>query len=260
MNKIILDASKFTSKEEFHTIVKEKFDFPDYYGNNLDGLWDLLTERRNLDIDLINIEKLDLLGNYGKSIFKLFDELNEIKGNDISFFSQEEGSSKYSSKLPSPKINSTAFIADGAKIMGKVKIAKNASVWYNAVLRGDDNRIVIGENSNVQDNAVIHMSSNSETIVGQYVTIGHSAIVHGAILDDNVLVGMGAIILDNAHIGKNSIVGAGSLVTKGKEYPEGSLIMGSPAKFIRKLSQEEIDSIKKNAEDYVKKSQLHRLG
>jgi Carbonic anhydrases/acetyltransferases, isoleucine patch superfamily len=151
-----------------------------------------------------------------------------------------------------PNINQQCFIAEGAQIVGNVTIEKNCSIWYGAVLRGDDNFIKIGEGSNVQDNCVLHVSnSDKPTIIGQYVTIGHGAIIHGAVIEDNCLIGMGSIIMDGCKIGKNSLVAAGSLVTGETEIPAGVLCMGSPAKVIRKLSGEEIIKIEESAKHYI---------
>ena len=143
-------------------------------------------------------------------------------------------------------------IYNGARIVGDVTLGDHVSIWYNAVVRGDEAPISIGERSNVQDNCVVHVSEGKPVKIGENVSVGHGAIVHGCTIDDNVIIGMGAIVLNGAHIGKNSLVGAGALVTENKEFPEGSLIIGSPAKAVRELSEEEIDGIMDNAEEYVK--------
>ncbi|MBR0472890.1 MAG: gamma carbonic anhydrase family protein [Methanosphaera sp.] len=143
-------------------------------------------------------------------------------------------------------------IYDGARIVGDVTLGDHVSIWYNAVVRGDEAPISIGERSNVQDNCVVHVSEGKPVKIGENVSVGHGAIVHGCTIDDNVIIGMGAIVLNGAHIGKNSLVGAGALVTENKEFPEGSLIIGSPAKAVRELSEEEIEGIMDNAEEYVK--------
>lgn len=142
------------------------------------------------------------------------------------------------------------YIAEGAEIIGDVTIGEDSSVWYNAVIRGDSNSIVIGENTNVQDNAVLHTSHSHALTIGDNVTIGHGAIVHGCTVGNNVLIGMGAIILDGAVIEDNCIIGAGALVTQGKVMSEGSLVLGNPAKVVRELTQEEIKSIQINADEY----------
>lgn len=143
-------------------------------------------------------------------------------------------------------------IYDGAKVVGEVTLSDNVSIWYNAVVRGDQAPISIGERSNVQDNCVIHVSEGKPVNIGENVSIGHGAIVHGCTIDDNVIIGMGAIILNGAHIKSNSLVGAGALVTENKEFPEGSLIIGSPAKAVRELKEEEIEGILENANEYIR--------
>jgi len=149
------------------------------------------------------------------------------------------------------KIHKTAKILPGSHVLRDVELCENSSVWFNAVLRGDRGRIKIGKNSNVQDNCVIHSSPGLTLDIKDNVSIGHGAVIHGCNIDENVIIGMNATVLNRAKIAKNSIVGAGSLVTEGKEFPEGSLIIGSPAKAVRKLSPEEIEEIKLNALFYV---------
>lgn len=148
-----------------------------------------------------------------------------------------------------PKIGKDTFVSETSSIIGDVKIGDNCSIWYNAVLRGDGESIIIGDNSNIQDGVVLH--GDYITTIGNNVTVGHKALVHGATIGDNTLIGMGAIILDEAVIGKNSIVGAGSLVTSRKEFPDGVLILGSPAKVIRELTKEEIEENSGSAKWYV---------
>ena len=143
-----------------------------------------------------------------------------------------------------PIINKNTYISESVDIVGEVKVEENANIWFGARLRGDVNEIVIGENTNVQENSVIHVDITSSCIIGKNVTIGHGAIIHGCNISDNVLVGMGSIILNNAKIGKNTIIGAGSLITQGKEFPEGVLILGNPAKVIRELTKVEIENIR----------------
>ena len=149
------------------------------------------------------------------------------------------------------------YIAEGAKIIGDVEIGEDSSVWYNAVIRGDSNSIVIGENTNVQDNAVLHTSHSHALKIGDNVTIGHGAIVHGCTIGNNVLIGMGAIVLDGAVVEDNCIIGAGALVTQNKVMPEGSLVLGNPAKVVREISEEEKLSIIQNAQEYVKEAELY---
>ncbi|MDP2842943.1 MAG: gamma carbonic anhydrase family protein [Acetobacterium sp.] len=148
-------------------------------------------------------------------------------------------------------LGKTIFIAKSADVVGKVKLGNFISVWFQVVLRGDVDSITIGDRTNIQDGSVVHVAAGYPTIIGEGVSIGHKAIIHGCEIGDNVLVGMGAIILNGAKIGENSIVGAGSLVTQGKVFPPNSLIMGSPAKVVRELKPEEIQSIRDNAEEYL---------
>jgi len=148
-----------------------------------------------------------------------------------------------------PEIGENVFISETASIIGDVKIGKNCSIWYNAVLRGDGESIVIGDNTNIQDGVVLH--GDYITKIGNNVTVGHKALVHGATIGDNTLIGMGAIVLDNAIIGANSIVAAGSVVTSGKKFPDGVLLMGIPAKVVRELTLEDIEENKSSAKWYV---------
>jgi len=143
------------------------------------------------------------------------------------------------------------FIADNATIIGTVKLKTNVSVWFNAVLRGDDEWIVVGANSNIQDGAVLHADSGIPLHIGDFVTAGHMVMLHGCTIGDNSLIGIGSIILNHARVGSNSIVGANSLITEGKEYPDGVLLMGSPAKVIRELSEDEIQHNTWSANYYV---------
>jgi len=168
----------------------------------------------------------------------------------------EERLSKYLDQ--SPAVDPSVYVAKGAVVIGAVTLAKNSSVWHNAVLRGDINTIEIGENSNVQDGTVIHLADNYGVKVGKYVTIGHSAMIHACEIEDECLIGMQATILDGAIIGAQSIIGAGSLVTKGTQVPEGSLVLGTPAKVVRTLSKKERLGIKAMAEKYVIVSREHK--
>jgi len=157
-----------------------------------------------------------------------------------------------------PHIHNSCFIAENTTIIGRVTIKRNASIWYGTVIRGDDNYISIGENTNVQDNCTIHIAEDYPTIIGDNVTIGHGAIVHGCKVGNNVLIGMGAIILDGAEIEDNVLIAAGSLVSPGKKMPSNTLVMGSPAKVVRELTKEEIVNIKNSADYYVKLAEEHK--
>ena len=154
----------------------------------------------------------------------------------------------YSRRIP--EIAPATFIAEGVRLIGRVVLAEGSSVWYNAVLRADIADILIGKDSNIQDGCVIHVEHNQPTTIGRGVTVGHSAILHAGTVDDNCIVGMGAILLDGCRISRNSIVGAGSLVPPGKSYPENSLLLGSPAKVVRTLTEEEIRRIAESASMY----------
>lgn len=154
----------------------------------------------------------------------------------------------------SPDIHTSAFIAGSADVIGRVKIEEDASIWYNVTLRGDINDIVIGPSSNVQDNAVVHLADNFGAYIGEFVTVGHSAIVHACTIKDEVLIGMGACILDGAVIGERSIIGANALVTGGTVIPPGSLVIGSPAKVVKILDLKDQANVKKWAEKYVRVS------
>lgn len=161
-------------------------------------------------------------------------------------------------KDKSPKIDESCFIAESADIIGDVTIGKNSSVWYNSVLRADGNKMVIGENTNIQDGTIMHIESDLPTIIGNNVTIGHQAIVHACTLKDNVLIGMGAIVLNGAIIEENVLVAAGSVVPPGKRYPSGTLVLGSPAKVVRELTEDEIKSLQESADHYVELAKGHK--
>ena len=154
-------------------------------------------------------------------------------------------------KTYQPQIEENCFLAESCDVIGRVTLAKDANIWFGAVLRGDVDTIHIGEGSNIQDNTTVHVTSGNPVKVGDYVTVGHNCIIHGCTIEDNSLIGMGSTVLDGAVVGKNSLVGAGSLVTKNKVFPEGSLIMGRPAKVVRALTEEEIAGLKVSAEHYV---------
>jgi carbonic anhydrase/acetyltransferase-like protein (isoleucine patch superfamily) len=150
-----------------------------------------------------------------------------------------------------PDISRAAFVAWNAEIMGSVELGDGASIWYATVLRGDIAAIRIGAGSNVQDGSVLHVDHDTPCLIGEHVTIGHGAIVHACRVGDRCLIGMGAIILNGAVIGEDSIVGAGALVTQGKSFPPRSMILGSPAKLVRPLTDEEVAGLRPHAEAYV---------
>jgi carbonic anhydrase/acetyltransferase-like protein (isoleucine patch superfamily) len=150
-----------------------------------------------------------------------------------------------------PQVGERVFLAEGACLVGDVSIGDDSSVFYNAVLRGDLAEIKIGKRTNIQDNVCIHVSTGVGVSIGDEVTVGHGAVLHGCTIEDNVLVGMGAIIMDGALVMKNCIIGAGALVTAGKNFPEGSLVMGSPAQIIRPLTTDEIKKVKTGVEHYL---------
>jgi len=150
-----------------------------------------------------------------------------------------------------PRIGKNVFIAKTAVVIGDVTLGPHSSVWYGAVLRGDINRIVVGHHTNIQDNAVLHLADDFPCLVSNWVTVGHGAIVHACTVGDETLIGMGAVILDGAVIGRQSLIGAKALVTQGMKIPPGSLVLGAPAKVVRKLTKEERAGLKWWAEKYV---------
>lgn len=150
-----------------------------------------------------------------------------------------------------PQIDNTVFLAAGARIIGNVSIDINASIWFNAVIRGDVQPIKIGQYTNIQDNCTVHVWYDFPTTIGEYVTIGHGVILHGCTINSNCLIGMGAVILNYAEVGENCIIGAGTLIPERKKIPPNSLVMGSPGKIIREVTQQEIESIRQSALDYA---------
>ena len=158
-----------------------------------------------------------------------------------------------------PRIDPSVFIADGARIVGDVEIEENSSVWFNVVMRGDVGPIRIGSGTNIQDLTMCHLTRNrSRLIVGSEVTVGHSALLHGATIDDGVLIGMGAILLDNCHIGEGAIVAAGAVVTEGTEVPPGVLVAGIPARVIRELQPAESAAGRTGGANYMDYVQQYR--
>ncbi len=151
----------------------------------------------------------------------------------------------------SPQTQPCTYIAPGVRLVGDITIGQNCSIWHNAVIRADVDRVVIGDGTNIQDNAVVHEHNGLPTIIGKDVTIGHSAIVHACTIGDNTLIGMGSIILDGAVIGKNCVVGAGALVTSNTIIPDGMLVLGSPAKAVKPLTEAQIAHNAQSAINYI---------
>jgi len=156
-----------------------------------------------------------------------------------------------------PQLDEGAWVAESAEVIGEVRMHKNASVWPNVVVRGDNDLIEIGEDSNVQDASVLHTDPGFELIIGKRVTVGHQVMLHGCQIGDGSLIGIGAVILNGAKIGKNCLVGAGALVTEGKEFPDGSMILGSPAKVVKALETTQMQKIEDIAGRYVENSQRY---
>ena len=157
-----------------------------------------------------------------------------------------------------PTLGEEIYISETAVIIGDVTLKRNSNIWFGAVLRGDEESIVIGENTNIQDNSIIHVNEGAKVEIGDGCTIGHGVILHGCKVGNNTLVGMGSIILNGAKIGNNTIIGAGSLITQNKEFEDGVLIMGNPAKVVRKLTQEEIENNKKDCLNYLELSNKYK--
>jgi carbonic anhydrase/acetyltransferase-like protein (isoleucine patch superfamily) len=150
-----------------------------------------------------------------------------------------------------PRVSDSAWVAAGATLIGNVTIGARSSVWFMTVLRGDGDRIVVGEQSNLQDGVVVHADPGYPVSVGDRVSVGHRAVVHGATIDDDVLIGMGAVVLNGAHIGAGSLIAAGAVVLQGSSVPPGSLVAGVPAKVRRQLTVEEVAGVRSNAAAYV---------
>ena len=149
-----------------------------------------------------------------------------------------------------PELGMGAWIAPGAHVIGKVLLEDEVSVWFGAALRGDNEMIWVGQGSNIQENAVLHTDWGSPLLIGPNCTIGHRAMLHGCTIGEGTLIGMGATVLNGARIGKNCLIGACALVTEGREIPDGSLVMGSPARVVRALEEDEIERLKASAETY----------
>ncbi|KEP75890.1 anhydrase [Microbacterium sp. SUBG005] len=156
-----------------------------------------------------------------------------------------------------PAVHDTAFVASGARIVGDVRLSERASVWYNAVLRGDSAPIVIGARSNLQDNVSVHVDAGHGVVIGDDVSVGHNAVVHGCRIDDGSLIGMGSVVLSGAHIGAGSLVAGGAVVLEGTTVPPGSLVAGVPAKVRRALTDDERAGILRNAQTYLRHTVRH---
>jgi carbonic anhydrase/acetyltransferase-like protein (isoleucine patch superfamily) len=152
------------------------------------------------------------------------------------------------------------FVADTAVVIGHVLLRANASIWFNAVIRGDNELITIGENSNVQDGAVLHTDPGSPLTIGSHVTVGHKAMLHGCTIGDNSLIGINAVVLNGAKIGRNCLIGANALVTEGKEIPDGSMVLGSPGKVVRELTAGQIEGLHRSAAHYVENARRFKQG
>lgn len=159
-----------------------------------------------------------------------------------------------------PEFADEYWIADSAIVIGSVRLLLNASVWFNAVIRGDNEIITIGENSNIQDGAVLHTDAGFPLTVGKNVTVGHKAMLHGCSIGDNTLIGINSVVLNGARIGNNCLIGANALIPEGKEIPDGSLVMGSPGKVIRELSSQQIKGVEMSALHYVENARRYRSG
>jgi carbonic anhydrase/acetyltransferase-like protein (isoleucine patch superfamily) len=157
-----------------------------------------------------------------------------------------------------PEIDATAYVADTANLIGKVTLEANTTVWFGVTLRGDNERITIGENSNVQEGTVMHTDMGYPLTIGKGVSIGHQAMLHGCSVGDGTLIGIQAVILNGAVIGKGCLVGAGALVTEGKQFPDNSLIIGSPAKAVRTLDEADVAKLQEIAAGYVQRGQLYK--
>ena len=158
----------------------------------------------------------------------------------------------------SPDVSPSAFTAEGSKIIGNVTLCEDSSVWFNAVLRGDEAKITVGKGSNIQDNCTVHCDENYPVVIGENVTVGHNAVIHGCTIGDGSLIGMNATVLNGTKIGKNCLVGAGALVTENKEFPDNSLILGVPAKKVGDIDENAVAKIIANAEYYSKLAKKYK--
>ena len=159
-----------------------------------------------------------------------------------------------------PVIHESAWVADSAQVMGNVTLEEGSSVWFGVVVRGDTETITIGRGSNIQDNSVLHADEGMPLVIGENVTVGHQAMLHGCTIGDGALIGIQAVVLNGAKIGRNCLVGAGALVTEGKEFPDGCMILGSPAKAVRQLSDAQIEGLKMSAQHYMDNARRYKAG
>jgi len=159
-----------------------------------------------------------------------------------------------------PQVADSAWVADSAQVMGAVTLGLEASVWFGTVIRGDTEHIAVGAGSNIQDASVLHADVGYPLTIGERVTVGHQVMLHGCTIGDESLIGIGAVVLNGVTIGKHCLVGAGSLVTEGKSFPDGSMIIGSPAKVVRQLTPEQIDGLRRSAQHYIENAQRYRNG
>lgn len=159
-----------------------------------------------------------------------------------------------------PQVAATAWVADSAQVIGNVELSADASVWFGVVIRGDTETIRIGEATNIQDGSVLHADFGKPLTIGKQVTVGHKVMLHGCAVGDGSLIGIGAVVLNGARIGRNCIVGAGALVTEGKEFEDGSMILGSPAKAVKMLTPEQQAGLALSAQHYVMNAQRFKTG
>lgn len=159
-----------------------------------------------------------------------------------------------------PRVAASAWVADSAQVMGNVELAEDANVWFGAILRGDNELLHIGRGSNIQDGTMVHSDHGFPMTLGENVTVGHRVTLHGCTVGDGSLIGIGAVVLNGAKIGRNCLVGAGALVTEGKEFPDGSMIIGSPAKVVRQLAPEQIEGMRRSAVHYVDNAKRFKAG
>ena len=157
-----------------------------------------------------------------------------------------------------PSIAASAWVADSARVIGAIELGEHVSIWFNAVLRGDNEPIRVGANSNVQESSVLHTDMGSPLVIGESVTVGHQAMLHGCTIGDNSLIGIQAVVLNGAKIGRNCLIGAGAIVTEGKEIPDNSLVLGAPAKVVRELDDTVIQRLRASAASYVKRAMQFR--